>query len=130
MDTLTPEPRPNPPTLFVQIFRSLPAVLLIAGVIGLLYSPLSWLTGGFRPQTQIDVETLKAQSSDLRSQVAVCNSRLDAMPRSSDFAGWEAHLSRLDARLDALGDAQAQDRLTNKETAVRVQNLTALGGRR
>lgn len=118
------------PTAWQTVWKNAPRLMIALAVAGVLAEPVVWITGGIRSQMQIDVESLKAEQSKQRADLAVLTSRLDTLagtiPRSTDVAGWEAHLSRLDAVYEALRDSLAQDRLTNRETAIRVQSLTSI----
>lgn len=143
-------PRDAPPERATQlVWSSLQRLVLIAAALSVLWNPIVWFTGGLHPQSSIDLESLKTQTSDLRTDLAATKARLDQLPRqadveglrtqlagiqarieqlprSTDFQDWTAHLSRLDAVFEGLRDQVVADRLAAKETAVRVQSLTAL----
>lgn len=131
-----------------QVWEALPRLAVIFAALGVGWASLTWMTGGLRPQTQIDVANLTKEVADLKATqsagVAACAadrellnsrinsaqqlfvSRLDAMWRPSDYAEVSSHFSRLDQEYDSL-----RDRVTNSEFAIkdlnaRYQVLTAV----
>lgn len=120
---MTDNPPAIPESLWEQIWSNLPRILIVISTLSVLYAVLTWFTGGLRPQSQIDLENLKLQMSEMRSGVAVCNSRLDALPRASDFAEWQAHLSRLDAVYDSLRDRLTAEEYATKDNTAGLRDL-------
>lgn len=104
-----------------DVWSHAPRILIVLTCLGALYTGLTWLTGGLRPQSQIDIAALQGSAVQ-------CSTRLDDMERSrvraSDIAGWEAHLSRLDARVDDLRDRISKAEATGADTLARVASLT------
>ena len=111
-------------SIWTQLWAASPRISAIVGALGVFYVALTFVSGPLRSQSQIDLEALKTEVSDLKSGQAVCTTRLDALPRASDFSGWESHLSRLDAVFDAL-----RDRVTATEYAIKANQETQLKGR-
>lgn len=102
------------------------AVTVIGGLIAIasaIIVVLLWLTGGLRPQTQIDQDSLRGQLTALTSQSQRIIDRLDAMPRPSDYAAQDQHLARLDGAISALGDRMTQDEITQANVKGRVDSL-------
>jgi hypothetical protein len=121
---MTDEQDQPPPTVWEQLWAASPRVLFMITALTVVYAILTFMTGGIRPQTQIDLEDLKRQETGLASKVAVCESRLDALPRASDFSDWVAHLSRLDAVFEAQRDQVTQNKYDIKDLANKYQSLT------
>lgn len=93
-----------PASLGAQIWDGVgkgPGVVIILGVV---YALVIWGVGPIKPQGQIELDAQKAAIVRLESRAAVAETRLDALPRASDFADWTAHLSRLDAVFEAQRD--------------------------
>jgi peptidoglycan hydrolase CwlO-like protein len=115
----------EPGTVWEQVWASLPRLSLILAALGVLYSCLGFLTGGVRPQTQVDLDKLKDTVTNLQSSVAVCQSKQDAMPRSSDFEGWQGHFSRLDAVFESQREKVTQAQYDIKDIQAEIADLKA-----
>lgn len=119
-----PEDEDQQPTVWEQVWAAAPRILIMITALTVMYGVLTWMTGGVRPQSQIDLDNLKSTQINLSSRVAVCESRLDTIPRNSDFANWEAHLSRLDAVFEAQRDQVTQNKYDIKDLLNKYQALT------
>lgn len=94
-----------------------------------------WFTGGLRPQTQIDQDGFKAQLASIQdAQKVQANEvrmwrdemigRFDRLPRPSDYANQDAHLSRIDTAISSISDRITADELKAVEIATQVRRLT------
>jgi hypothetical protein len=124
------DPEPKAPGLGEQLWAAAPRLLIMISALTVMYAVLTWLTGGVRPQSQIDLDNLKSTQTGLASRVAVCESRLDALPRTADFSNWEAHLSRLDAVFEAQRDQVTQNKYDIKDLMNKYQALTTVPPRK
>lgn len=124
------------------------ALIVGAAVISLLFQPITWVTGGLKPQSQIDLadavktnallsarlDALTATEAANKAQAltAVDNvkqlfaARLDAMWRPSDFADRDAHLSKLDTVLEGLRDKTTDNGYAIKDLQQKYQALTTI----
>lgn len=107
----------NPPSIWTQLWANAPQISGIVAALTVLLAVISWLGGGVRPQSAIDIDALKAA-------VAAHEAKLGALPRDKDFTEWGVHLSRLDARADTLRDDQVQMKYDIKDLQNKLQSLT------
>ena len=116
----------------VTFLGGLIAVLVFVGGI------LAWCFGGLKLQSQIDLEAFKTQLNNIQQAQATqaqqnqasqerIIGRLDALPRPSDYANQEAHLSHLDAAVQALGDRMTADEVATARIAAKLDALSAGG---
>lgn len=112
------------------LWAAAPRIALMVAAASFVWAIMTFATGGIRPQSQIDLENLKEKQTNLASRVAVCESRLDQMPRSQDFADWTAHLSRLDAVFEAQRNQVSQSQFDIKDLMSKYQGLTTTPNRR
>src|SRR6185312_15289531 len=92
-------------------------------VFGALAGGIAWLAGGLRPQTQVAVEELNTQIGQVQTAISQLKDRIDAMPRVADFAAHEAHLSRIDGQIAAMGDRMTADEIKAADVAAQVKAL-------
>lgn len=118
------------PSIWEQVWAIGPRIAVMGAAFGVLWAVVTFYMGPLRPQSQIDLDDVKKQETSLASRVAVCESRLDQIPRAQDFSGWEAHLSRLDAVFEAQRDTVTQNKYDIKDLAAKYQALTTTPNRR
>lgn len=87
---------------------------------------MTFLTGGLRPQSQIDLAALTERVTKSESRVAVCESKLDGLPRASDFQDWVGHFQRLDAVFEAQRDQVTQNKYDIRDLQNKYQALTTV----
>jgi hypothetical protein len=101
--------------------------VLLAGaaivVIGALGGGVAWMAGGLRPQTQVAVDELNVQMGQIQTAISQLKDRIDAMPRVTDFAAHEAHLSHIDGQIAAMGDRMTADEIKAADVAAQVNAL-------
>lgn len=103
-------------------------VQALAGVVTILVTvtgAVVWFTGGFRPETQVQMSGLSDQVAQLRSVVNDVGRKVDMLPRASDYAIHDHHLIQLDTAIGALVDRVTHDEIDAKGVAQQVQQLTA-----
>ena len=116
----------------VTFLGGLIAVLVFLGGIA------AWCFGGLKWQSQIDLDAFKQQLTNIQqAQAAQAQqnqasqdriiARLDALPRPSDYANQEAHLSHLDGAVQALGDRMTADEVATARFSAKLDALTAGG---
>lgn len=113
------------PTLWTQIWAAAPQLSGIIAAITVVLAVLTWSLGGVRPQSQIELDALKAEVVKAQSRLAVIESRIEALPRAQDYADWTAHLSRLDAVFEAQRDKLTAATYDIKDVQNRVQTLSS-----
>jgi hypothetical protein len=106
------------------LWAAAPRISMIVAACAFLWGVVTFSTGGIRPQSQIDLENLKEKQTSLGSRVAVCESRLDQMPRTQDIADWTAHFSRLDAVFEGQRELVTQEKYDIKDLFSKYQALT------
>lgn len=115
----------HPASLLTQVKEA----VLLAGaaivVMATLAGGVTWLAGGLRPGSQVAVEELKAQMTQLQGAISQLKDRIDAMPRVTDFAAHEAHLSHIDGQIAAMGDRMTADEIKAADVAAQVNALRA-----
>lgn len=107
----------NQPSLWAQAWENAPRISGIAAALALVWALVGWSLGSVKPQSQIDIEALKAA-------VTAHQAQLGALPRDKDFQDWTVHLSRLDARADSLKDDTVQMKYDIKDLQNKLQSLT------
>ena len=111
------------PTMLTQVKEA----VLLAGaaivVFGAVAGGIAWLAGGLRPQTQVAVEELNTQIGQVQTAISQLKDRIDNMPRVTDFAAHEAHLSRIDGQIAAMGDRMTADEIKAADVAAQVNAL-------
>lgn len=121
------------PTIWGQLWAAAPQISAVVAGLTVVIGIMAWMFGGVRPQSQIDLDNLKVLSAKLEAQQQVIVSRLDALPRASDFADWTAHLARLDAVFDGQREKITQSIYDIKDLNSRYQtmnNANAAAGRK
>jgi hypothetical protein len=133
---------------WMTLGRAAELFIVAAAVISLLFQPITWVTGGLRPQSQIEIDNAKQKTADLSArldtQIAIEASdkaqilasidnlrqlfatRLDAMWRPSDFAERDSHLSRLDTVFEGQRDKITDYGYAIKDLQNRYQALTTV----
>jgi hypothetical protein len=123
-------------------------ILATGGVVAVLSQPVTFLFGGLRPQSQIDVANLQkdnlalaarldtmtaTEASDkalLLAQIEAAKqlftTRLEAMWRPTEFADRDAHLSRLDAVFEAQRNIVTDHTYDIKDLREKYQALTTV----
>lgn len=112
------------------IWSNMPQIAAAVLLCGTVFGVLTYLFGGFRPQSQIDMDQQKAAIVRLESRQAVAETRLDALPRASDFAEWAAHLSRLDAVYEGQRDKVTANGYDIKDLQNKYGSLTTSAPRK
>lgn len=107
-----------------QALRSPSNIYAVVATLVIGFGLFSGLFGGFKPQSQVDLDAQKAVGVDLGLRVAVLESRMNALPRASDYAEWVAHLSRLDAVYEGQRDKVTALSYDSKDLAAKYQSLT------
>lgn len=119
---LVPPSLRGPLSALNGFLRALAAVfVVIAGV----YAAVTLVSGGFKLQTQVAVETLTISVDDLRKQVTVLAYKIEQMPRVADLASHNTHLLRLDQQVEAINDRLLRDELAAAKTLTWVEDLRA-----
>lgn len=107
----------NSSTIWAQLWANAPQISGIVAALAVLWALIGWSLGSVKPQSQIDIEALKAA-------VTAHQAQLGALPRDKDFQDWTVHLSRLDARADTARDDQVQMKYDIKDLQNKLQSLT------
>ena len=89
-----------------EIAATIASVIVIFGGIS---AAALWLTGGFEPQSRVEIKEMATKITDMQQTLAEMQHSLRAMPRPIDYANQDAHLSRLDGQVSALGDRVGRD---------------------
>jgi hypothetical protein len=108
----------------------------LVAIIGGVWLAMLWLTGGLKPQTQVDQDGFRTQLSSIQAaqEKSVTTNlaaydriiaRLDALPRPIDYANQEAHLGRLDTALQAAYDRMTRIEIDAADRGVRIQSVQA-----
>src|SRR6185437_2458335 len=113
----------HPASVLTQVKEAVLLTGALIVVLGALGGGVAWMAGGLRPETQVAVDELKAQIGALQASVAQIKDRIDAMPRVADFAAHEAHLSRIDGQIAAMGDRMTADEIKAADVAAQVKAL-------
>lgn len=94
----------------VRSFRE--AVQFAGGVmviLGGIISAVVWMTGGFTPQQQVQVQQLSGKVDQLSAHIELLAKKMDEMPRPGDYDTIDKHLTRLDQQVGAIGDRITTD---------------------
>lgn len=113
-----------------RLWSNLPQIVAAVMLCGTVLGGLTWAFGSIRPQSRIDFEQLQAQVTKIDARLAVAETRLDALPRASDFADWTAHLSRLDAVFEGQRDKVTANSYDIKDLQNKYGTLTTSAPRK
>ena len=108
---------------WTQVKDGLQAVAALLVCFGCVAGFLIWVTGGFRPQTQVAVDELTRKVTEISAQVEVVKNKIDQMPRVADYALHDAHLSAIDGQIRTIEGRLTRDEINAKETDTLVQQL-------
>lgn len=123
---ITPRDRDPAPTRLTIADRANSLVSFVGGLIGILVFIGGigvWATGGLKWQSEVDLQSLRNQLTNIQTAQDRIAARLDSYPRPTDFAEVEAHLARVDNAMTAASErltvaVQAvADRMTRDEVA-------------
>lgn len=78
-------------------------------ILGGIISAVVWMTGGFTPQQQVQVQQLSGKVDQLSAHIELLAKKMDEMPRPGDYDTIDKHLTRLDQQVGAIGDRITTD---------------------
>lgn len=118
------------PSLWKQVWDSAPRVGIIFACFTVFYGGVSFITGGLRPASLVDIESGKKETGDLRERIAElrgligqCNIRVDSVqaliPRDA-----ENRTSHLEAHFDELRERVGKTEYVANDALARVGALT------
>lgn len=118
------------PSLWKQVWDSAPRVGIIFACFTVFYGGVSFITGGLRPSSLVDIEAGKKETGDLRERIAElrgligqCNLRVDGaqalIPRDA-----ENRTSHLEAHFDELRERVGKTEYVANDALARVGALT------
>lgn len=82
-----------------------------------------YLTGGFKPQSQVLTDNLTTKVDSIQATVRGIQDQLGAMPRPSDYLSHERHLAAVDGQLAAMGERITRDEIANTRTDTLLERL-------
>lgn len=97
----------------------------VAILIGLALAAVNWLTGGFKPDNQVQVGHLAEQVGDLKTSIDNLSGKVELLPRTADYAAMLGHLAHIDDVLTAFGNRLTGDEVSNAKTEQSLENLGA-----
>lgn len=123
-------PKPAP---FSGLRDVLNTIVLSLTLLSMITGGIIFFTGGFQLKNQAVVEDLSSKMTALQRSMDAMQARFDSLPRPSDYAAQDAHLSRLDNAITDLRDhaiSDLRDRIAageaiNAAVKARVDRLEA-----
>lgn len=104
--------------------EAMQALGALVTILGALVGGIVWLTGGFRPESQVQIAALSEQIGQLRTAVTDLTRTTSQLPRTSDYLIHDRHLIQLDAQVGAIVDRITHDEIEARGIAQQVQQLT------
>lgn len=97
------------------------ALAAVVTIVLALIAGFVWFTGGFRPESQVQIARLTDQVAQLSSAITDLTHKVEQMPRASDYAIHETHLQQLDKEFGGLADRVHDDELNARDVSQQIK---------